>query len=213
MIKVYGPPLSNNVNKVRFTANALDVEYELIPVNLMEGEHMSEDFLKLNPVGKVPVMQDGEFTMFESMAISKYLADKEYSSLYPKDIQQRAIVDQWIDFCDIHVQAALNRVIFNRLIAPQIGAEVDQNSLDFGLQMIDRYFPVLDAQLAQSEYIVGNELTLADINLAAILDPAEVSGVSISDYQHLEKWFQTMKQQEFYLKCHSDYTETFKDIL
>ena len=213
MIKVYGPPLSNNVNKVRFTANALDVEYELIPVNLMEGEQMSDDFLKLNPVGKVPVMQDGEFTLFESMAISKYLADKEKTSLYPTDLQQRAIIDQWIDFCDIHLQAALNRVTFNKLIAPMIGAEVDQNSLDFGLQMLDRYFPILDARLAQSAYVAGNELTLADINLAAILDPAEVSGVGISNYQHLNTWFQKMKQQEFYTKCHTDFTETFKDIM
>ncbi|MGI9554093.1 MAG: glutathione S-transferase family protein [Thermodesulfobacteriota bacterium] len=208
MIKIYGSEISNNVNKVRFTANALGVEYELSPINLFEGQQYSEEFLKLNPVGKVPVMQDGDLTLFESMAISKYLSDKQGSSIYPQDLHQRAIVDQWIDFCDIHVQAALNRVIFNRLIAPQVGAEVDQNSLNFGLEMLDKYFPILDAQLGQSEYLAGSELTLADINLVAILDPAEVSSVDFSAHQNLQGWFQKMKQQDFYTKCHNDYKET-----
>jgi len=209
MIKLYGAEVSNNVNKVRFTANALGVEYELSPINLFEGQQYSEDFLKLNPVGKVPVMQDGNFILFESMAISKYLANKQDSSLYPQELQQRAVVDQWIDFCDIHVQTAFNRVSFNRLIAPMIGAEIDQNSLNFGLEMLDKYFPVLDAQLGQSEYLTGSELTLADINLLSILDPGEVSGIDFSKYQNLQNWFQKMKQQEFYTKCHSD----FKDIM
>ena len=86
MLKFYGVGVSNNVNKVRFVANALGLDYELQPVNLLEGEQRSPEFLDLNPVGKVPVMQDGEFTLFESMAISKYLANKENSSLYPQDL-------------------------------------------------------------------------------------------------------------------------------
>ena len=212
MIKIYGAEISTNVNKVRFTANALGVEYELNRMDLFAGEQRSEDFLKLNPVGKVPVMQDGNFTLFESMAISKYLADKQSSSLYPQDLQQRALVDQWIDFCDIHLQAALNRVTFNRIIAQQVGAEVDQNSLNFGLKMLDRYFPVLDHQLGQSKYLAGNVLTLADINLVSILDPAEVSGVNFTEYQNLQNWFQNMKMQDFYTKCHNDYKETLTAI-
>jgi len=212
MIKIYGAEYSNNVNKVRFVANALGVEYELNHIDLLGGEQRSEQFLELNPIGKVPVMQDGSFTLFESMAITKYLANKQGSSLYPQDLHQRAIVDQWIDFCDIHLQAAFNRVSFNRLIAPKVGAEVDQNSLNFGLEMLDQYFPVLDRQFGQSEYLAGSELTLADINLLSILDPAEVSGVDFSAYQNLQSWFQNMKQQEFYTKCHSDYKETLAAI-
>ena len=208
MIKIYGAEISNNVNKVRFTANAVGEEYELSRMDLFAGEQRSEEFLKLNPVGKVPVMQDGDFTLFESMAISKYLADKHSSSLYPQDLHQRAVIDQWIDFCDIHLQAALNRVTFNRIIAQQVGAEVDQNSLNFGLEMLDRYLPVLDHQLGQSKYLAASQLTLADINLLAILDPAEVSGVDFSQYQNLQAWFQNMKQQDFYTKCHSDFKET-----
>lgn len=213
MLTFYGIPYSNNVNKVRFVANALGLDYELRPIDLLKGEHLSsQEFQNLTPVGKVPVMQDGNFTLFESMAISKYLANKENSSLYPQDLQQRAIVDQWIDFCNIHVQTAFNRVFFNRVIAPQVGAEVDENSLNFGLRILDRYFPVLDKQLGQSQYLAGNELTLADLNLLSILDPAEVGGLDISQYQNLNRWFNDLKQEEFYTKCHNDYKETLPGL-
>ena len=213
MLKIYGIGASNNVNKVRFTANALGLEYELQPVNLLEGEQRSPEFLALNPVGKVPVMQDEDFTLFESIAISKYLANKYNSSLYPQDINQRAVVDQWIDFSNIHLQSAFTRVFFNRILAPLVGEEVDQNSLNFGLKMLDQYFPVLDNQLGQSKYLAGNELTLADLNLAAILDPAEVAHIDFSQYQNLNNWFQNIKQQDFYTKCHNDYKENLEGIL
>lgn len=212
MLKIYGMPVSNNVNKVRYTANAVGLDYELVPVNLMEGEQRSEEFLKLNPVGKVPVIQDEKITMFESMAIARYLVNKTNSDLYPQDLKQRAVIDQWIDFCNIHVQGMLTRVLFNRLIAPMVGAEVDENSLKFGLQMLDQYLPVLDNQLGVSTYLAGDNLTLADINLVAILDPAQAAGVDISGYQNLNKWFKNIKQQDFYQKCHSDYNEVLASM-
>lgn len=212
MLKIYGMPVSNNVNKVRYTANAVGLDYELVPVNLMEGEQRSEEFLKLNPVGKVPVIQDEKITMFESMAIARYLVNKTNSDLYPQDLKQRAVIDQWIDFCNIHVQGMLTRVLFNRLIAPMVGAEVDENSLKFGLQMLDQYLPVLDNQLGVSAYLAGDNLTLADINLVAILDPAQAAGVDISGYQNLNKWFKNIKQQDFYQKCHSDYNEVLASM-
>ena len=212
MLKFYGVGVSNNVNKVRFVANALGLDYELQPVNLLEGEQRSPEFLDLNPVGKVPVMQDGEFTLFESMAISKYLANKENSSLYPQDLQQKAVVDQWIDFCNIHVQAAWTRVFFNRFLAPIIGQEVDDNSLNFGLKMLDQYFPILDNQLSRSKYLAGDELTLADINLLAILDPSEVAEIDFSLYQNLQNWFQELKQKDFYTQCHKDYKENLEGL-
>ncbi len=212
MLKIYGMPVSNNVNKVRYTANAVGLDYELIPVNLMEGEQRSEEFLKLNPVGKVPVIQDEDITIFESMAIARYLVNKTNSDLYPQDLKQRAVVDQWIDFSNIHVQGMLTRVLFNRLIAPMVGAEVDEDSLNFGLEMLEQYFPVLDNQLGVSTYLAGDNLTLADINLVAILDPAQAAGVDISGYQNLNKWFNSIKQQEFYQKCHTDYNEVLAQM-
>src|SRR5262245_47137766 len=115
MLTIYGFEVSQPTNKVRFTANALGLPYEFKRVNLLAGENKKEAHLKLHPAGKVPAIQDDDFVLFESNAIMKYLADKESSSLYPKDRRRRALVDQWIDFSTIHIGTAVARVFVNRV--------------------------------------------------------------------------------------------------
>src|SRR5579862_7965788 len=112
MLKIHGIPASSPTNKVRYLANYLNAEYEFHPVNLAAGEQKSSTFLKLNPMGRVPVIEDGEFHLSESNAIIRYLADKHQSKIYPKDLQQRAKIDQWIDFASHHVMMALSRIMY-----------------------------------------------------------------------------------------------------
>src|SRR3989338_5290751 len=95
MLKIYGANLSGPSNKVRMVANYLGLEYEYLQVKIREGENKKEWFLKLNPIGKIPVIDDDGFCLFESNAIVKYLATKNRSSAYPQELKQRAIVDQW----------------------------------------------------------------------------------------------------------------------
>lgn len=212
MLKIFGVLYSSNVNKVRYVANYIGIEYELIPVDLLKGEQKSPDFLKLNPVGKVPVMVDEDFFLYESMAISRYLASKYKSDLYPEDIRQRALVDQWVDFCSIHLQTASNRIFFNRIIAPSIGIPKDEDTLNAGIKLLEQYLPVLEDRLDNNEFLAGDFLSIADINLLAILDPAESMGISINRYPNIYKWFQNLKKEDFYTKCHLDYAETLKEL-
>ena len=85
MLKIYGANLSGPANKVRFTANYLGLDYEYVQVKIREGEHRHPEFLAINPVGKIPAMDDDGFVLFESSAIVRYLAEKHDSDLYPKD--------------------------------------------------------------------------------------------------------------------------------
>src|SRR5436190_13308747 len=103
MIILYGIDPSPPSNKTRFVANALGIEYEFKRVNLAGGEGQDETHLKLHPAGKVPVLQDGDFILFESNAIIRYLADKVDSNIYPEELKRRAIVDQWLDFSSVHI--------------------------------------------------------------------------------------------------------------
>ncbi len=213
MIKLYGIPISNNVNKVRFCLNYLGLPYEWTQTNPMNAETQAEAFLKINPVGKIPALEDDGFTIFESNAIIKYLAAKQNSPIYPQDLKQRAIIDEWTDFPAIHVAAAMGRVMFNRLIAPILGKEVDQNSIKAGLEFLDKYFPILDKQLAKNKYLTGTNFTIADINLLAILDPCELIQVSLNSYPNLTKWRNGLKAQPFYQKCFKDYGEFVQEIM
>jgi glutathione S-transferase len=212
MLKIYGFPVSIPSNRVRFVVNKLGLDYQYVPVNLLAGEHMTEEFLKLNPIGKVPVMNEDGFTLFESNAISKYLSRKHNSSLYPEDIVQRANVDKWIDFASIHVGSAVTKVFFNRVLAPLVNVEVDERSIKDGLSFLDRFLPLVDNQLKENEYLAGSELTLADINLLANLDPAEVAQVDLSPYENIVKWRENLQKEDFYTKCHKNYGEALQSV-
>src|SRR5476649_1395240 len=202
MLTVYGFDFSSTANKVRFAANAMGLKYEYKRVNLFAGEQRSPEFLKLNPIGRVPAIDDNGFKVFESAVIIKYLADKNNSPLYPKDLQKRTIVDQWIDFSNLHVATALNRVTFNRAMYKLLNVEKDERSLNDGIKFLGQFLPLIEKQLKENKFLAGSEMTLADINLLAVLDPAELSEVDLSIYPSINAWRKNLKTQSFYTKCH-----------
>src|SRR3954470_10682182 len=114
MVTIYGSDLSGPAIKVRLVANYLNIDYKWQFVNLRDKEQKQEWFLKINPVGKIPAMDDEGFHLFESNAMCRYLADKVQSPIYPKDLKQRAVVEQWMDFIAIHINVHCSTVTFNR---------------------------------------------------------------------------------------------------
>ena len=212
MLKIYGADLSTPANKVRFTANLLGMKYDYIRVDLRGGEHQKPEFLKLHPAGKVPVIDDDGFVLFESNAIIRYLAEKNKSALYPKDLKEKAVVDQWIEFGSHHVGLAMSKVVYNRLFAPMRKIPVDEQSLKDGLNFLDRFLPVIDHQLGKNKFLAGNQPSLADINLLTILDPVEVANIDLGKYKNIVNWRNALKKEEFYTKCHQSYEEALKKL-
>jgi len=198
-MKIYGLDVSNPTNKVRYVATYLGIPYELEHVMPMSEQAQSSEYRAINPLGKVPALQDDDgFTLFESAAIIKYLAQKHHSSLYPTDLKQRAIVDQWMDYVSIHIRGAYGRVFWNRIGINFTGEEADVNSLNAGLKFLDRFLPILENQLAKTRYLAGEQLTVADFNLLAELDGAEMADIDISKYPSLDKWRKGLQNQDFY---------------
>lgn len=212
MLKIYGSDLSSPANKVRFVANYLGLEYQYKKVNLAAGEHRSAELLKLNPVGKVPFIDDDGFVLAESGAIIKYFSDKVGSSLYPKELKERAVVDQALDFVNLHVNAALQKIVYNRVFAPRRKVAIDERSLEDGLAFLNRFLPIIEAQLTKSTYLVGATLTLADITLLAGLDPVEVANIDLSSYPHIIEWRKNLRKQDFYTKCYQSYGQALTQL-
>lgn len=198
MLKIYGNCLSAFSNKVIYVADALKIQYEFKNLDFKAGDLKKEDYLAIHPAGKLPAIDDDGFILFESSAIIKYLADKKTSPLYPKDLKQRAIVEQWLDFGVIHIGGAIMKVTFNRIVAPAMGLPVDKQSEKDGVAFLGRFLPIVNAQLGKNEYLAGDGLSLADINLLAMLDPVEVGKIDIGQYENIVKWRNALKQQDFY---------------
>lgn len=212
MLTIYGLPVSSPSNKVRYVANYLKLPYAFHRVNLGNGEHKTPEYLKLNPLGRVPAIDDNGFHLAESNAIIRYLADKQQSDIYPKDLQQRALVDQWIDYASQHVMLALGRIMFNTYFYKFAKAERDERSLQDGRKFINQYLPVVEQQLAKNRYIAGKEFTLADIVMLAALDTCELSDVDLSAYTHITTWRNKLMKEDFYQQCHESYTAAFKQM-
>ena len=213
MLKIYGANLSAPANKVRMAANALGLEYEYVQVNIREGENRKERYLKLHPAGKIPVIDDNGFILFESDAIIKYLAATEISPLYPDEVKIKACIDQWMDFTAIHIGGAMGKVLFNRVFASFIKVPVDERALNDGVNFLKRFLPVMDRQIAEGGYVAGENFTIADIALLATIDPAEVAGVEMDHYKHIREWFAKLIQKDFYTRCHRSYEAALKKML
>ncbi len=210
MLELRGSDLSIPSNKVRYVANALGLEYNYTQLNLAEGEHKGDAQMRVHPAGKVPAVVDDGFALFESNAICRYLARKCNSSLYPQDLKQCALVDQWIDFGSMHVGAAMIKVYFNKIIAPAMGMDVDPRSMEEGAGFLANFLPVVEQQLSENQNLAGAQMSLADFNLLANLDPAELSEIDLGSYQRINAWRNGLKQQDFYQKCFNDYSDVIK---
>lgn len=213
MIKLYGVGFSNNVNKVRYVLNQLGLSYDWAQTNPMQGETKAPEFLAITPTGKIPAIEVDGLKLFESNAIIRFLAVTNNSALYPADPGKRAVIDAWMDYSSIHVQQALGRIMFNRLFAPMMGQKVDEASLQTGLEFLAKYFPIIDAQLGKNAYIAGNELSLADITLLAVLDPCELCQVSLKEFANITQWRTKLINQPFYQKCYKDYTAYVQEAM
>ena len=211
MLTIYGADFSFPVNKVRFTANKLGIDYQYKQVNLLEKEGQAPEYLALHPAGKIPAIKDGEFSLFESNAICKYLVKKENSDLYPNKLEAEARVDQWMDFTSFHLGNAIGKVTFNRVFAPRFNMEVNEASIAEGEEFLARFLPVVEAQIKTTGNLAGKDFSLADISLLATLDPVEVAEVSLTDYPSVAAWRDKLKKEKFYTDCYADFREVLQN--
>ena len=206
-MKLYGNDFSPNSNKARFGLNAMGVDYEFQTVNLAGGEQRTEAFTSINPVGRVPALVDGDFMIFESNAILRYVAEKIKSPLYPQELKKHALVNQWLDFCSIHIGGAMTKMYFNTIIYKFVNAQRDENSYNEGRKFLTDFCKIIEGQLSKGAYVCGGELTLADIGLLALLDPCEVVGFDLAAFPKIAAWRKTLQAQAFYQKVFPSFAE------
>ena len=168
MMKLYGFGPSRWL-RVLWAIKELEVECELVPVRIPAGEHLTPEFLLLNPAHKIPVLVDGDLVLTESAAIVLYLAEKYPSKgLLPSDPAQRAQVYRWIMFTMTELDQPLWRIVRHSFLYP----EDKRSPADIALAREDfaDMARVLEQRLAGREFIVGNAITAADCVAAYTID-------------------------------------------
>jgi glutathione S-transferase len=168
---VYGPTLSTYVRTVRLVLEEKGIPYELVPVDLMRGEHQGEAHRARHPFGKVPAFEHDGFSLYETSAIARYLdAAFPQAPLTPSDPRQVGRMQQAIAVIDAYAYKALILdIVVPRVVVPMAGGATDEAAVAAALPMAEQSLKALDAMLGASPYLSGEALGLADLHLAPVM--------------------------------------------
>ena len=184
-LKIHGIARSRAFRAL-WVAEEAGVPYEHIPTDSKSGAKQPE-FLALNPNGRIPAIEDGSFVLFESLAITLYLA-KRYSSgkLYPVRLEDEARAWQWSLWGATEIETPLIEMVSNRVVLPP--AERNESVAAVAEAKLPRPLAVLDAHLAKPPYLLGETFTVADLNIAALLYSAWYNKIDLSRWPRMTAW-------------------------
>ena len=188
MLKVWGRVNSVNVQKVLWCAGELALEYERIDAGLQFGNNKEPWYLALNPNGRVPLLQDGEFTLWESNSIVRYLcATYGRGGLYPAEPRRRASAEKWMDW-QLSTLARPVSLVFQNLVRTAPG-ERDLAGVAACTAEANAAFTLLDRHLAAARFVGGNEFSMGDIPVGALAHRwLALGGIERPALPSLERW-------------------------
>lgn len=199
MLKLYDYLPSQNAWKVRLLLSHLGIEYETVNVSIFEGEGQQDEFLDMNPIGAVPVLEleDGR-SLSESNAILCYLAAG--SRYFPADAWQSAQVVRWLNFEADYIQNSL--ASYRHLLLTGKASE-DEPRMQQAAAASRRVLGVLARWLTGREYLAGHNLvgdySIADMSLCAYVSRAGEVGMPLEQWPSLAAWWQRIQAQPGFL--------------
>jgi glutathione S-transferase len=194
-MRLYHNPLSSNARRVLLLASHLGIKLDEVVIDL-GSEEERQRLNEVNACGKVPVLEDDGFLLWESSAIMQYLADKHGAdTLYPKELQARADVNRWMFFAAQHFSPAIGILTWEYLWKKFVtGQDADPVEIAKGEHFVHEHARVLDQHLAGRQWVSGDRLTLADYALAAPMMYVARAKIPVQKYSHLLAWFERMQQ-------------------
>ncbi|MCT8343917.1 glutathione S-transferase [Photorhabdus kleinii] len=194
MLTIWGRKNSSNVKKVLWCLKELGVPYNQVDIGGKFGKLDDPQYLKMNPNGKIPCLQEGDFILWESNAIVRYLAAKFGKDiLYPQDLQERANADKWMDWVGSHLFPYIRQLMIGFIRTPE--AERDQKQIEQTLAEIEKLMKVLDNILAEQKYLSGDKFGMADIALGPMIYPWLNIPIKRPSLPNIERWYQLMAER------------------
>ncbi|HEX8300699.1 glutathione S-transferase family protein [Sphingomonas sp.] len=183
MLTLYGHPFSR-AHRNMWMLKELGAGYDHVPTDFLKGGTREPEFLAVNPNGRVPALVDDGQPFFESLAINLYLARKFGGPLAPANPIEDGLATQWSFWVANEVEKPLLFASANlKLFADGVPAHAA-----IGLGKLDRPFRVLDKELVDKPYLLGDRFTVADLNVAAVMTLGVISGVPFHAYPAMQEW-------------------------
>lgn len=194
-MRLYDYELSGNCYKVRLLMSLLELQYERVAVDFFPGrEHKSDQFVtEINPLGQLPVLEDGDWRLRDAQAILVYLASR-YDTLrrwYPEDPRLRGEVQVWLATAD-----ELTRTASAARLHESLGYQVDLEACRSGahnvLRVVDDH--LADRQASGHQWLVGDDATIADIACFPYIALASEGGISLNGYPAVRQWLWQLRK-------------------
>ena len=200
MTKLHAHPYSGNSRKVHWALEEMGVPYTYELVDLMTGAHKRSEFTALNPHGRVPVLEDDGFVLYESNAILLYLASRYgKDSLLGSDPRELALIQQWLFVPAFDIQPYLQKAFVCKLYA-SLGQAFDADAHARALRELPPGLEVLDRHLAGKTYVVGERFSIADIAIAESIGVADFAGCDLAPYAQIRAWFARISERPAFQK-------------
>jgi len=194
-MKLYVANGAPNARKVRAVVNHLGIEVELVFLDFFKGELKSEAYLRLNPTGRIPTLEDEGLVLWESNAINKYLCGKcPGTTLYPADPRIQADIDRWLSWELAHFNQQIGIIGFQSVLKPNLtGAGPDEHLVAWSVRNLHQHADILERHLQGRRYIVGEGITIADYALCHIESLKDVIPFDWSSYPNVNAYYERMR--------------------
>lgn len=178
-----------NPRKPCAVAKYLGSPVEFVRLDLTKGENRTPEFLAVNPNGKVPALSDGDVKLWEGHTIMIYLAQKAGSELWPGDPARQIDVLRWLNWDTAHFSRHGGALLFENHIKPAFGlGDPDAAVIEEAAKYFRQFAAVLDAHLAGRASILGDQLSVADFGVAAVLPSAREAKLPLDGFKEISRW-------------------------
>jgi glutathione S-transferase len=191
MFKLWGRISSINVRKVVFAAQLLELPFERVDAGASFGVVRTPDYLAQNPNALVPLLEDGDFTLWESNVIVRYLCARHGAgNLYPHDLRVRFDAERWMDWQQTTLNPAGREAFVQLFRTP--AERRSQAAIDASVAATEPLLALLDAHLARQPFMAGDRMTMADLPIACEMHRWWGLPLEFPARPHLRRWYAGM---------------------
>ncbi len=194
MLKIWGRASSSNVQKVLWCCSELGIAFERVDLGGPFGGNRDPDYLKLNPNGLVPTIQDGDLVLWESNTICRYLANTYHGEqLYPRAPRERALVERWMDWQLSTAGPPMGQLLFGLIrTRPE---QRDPAAIEAARRRALEAWTIVDDALAGRPYLAGDGLTIAEIVLGTLVYRWHAFPIERPPLPNLRAWYERMRER------------------
>ncbi len=187
-MELYHWPMSHNARKARALARHLGAEVQEIALSMQDKDHKADSFLAINPMGQVPAIKDGDYSVWEANAVLIYLAAQSPNDLLGQSAKEWGHITQWMTWQSVELSPVVVPLHVENYFKRVRGIDADTAKRDAALAKLSALLKVLDNALDGTDHLVGGRLTVADFAVAGDFTHSRNANFPLSDFPNVARW-------------------------